>query len=188
MPGRAAADLTCHANLKWRARAACKRRRNAEPVRFVLQLRGRNPCIRVETTSRMAELYDYASRPFAFIVSLHPAATGRPCGDPGRGPGGGELFGQHAIRREVPGRHSIETAHGADVWIAFALACRADRRRQFAMADRGWIANYAFVGVTGDLRRDLFRHLTGHSPSFSPTTARHADKPRHRDIERGIHS
>ncbi len=29
-----------------------------------------------------------------------------------------------------------------------------------------WIANYAFVGVTGDLRRDLFRHLTGHSPSY----------------------
>ena len=29
-----------------------------------------------------------------------------------------------------------------------------------------WIANFAFVGVTGDLRRDLFRHLTGHSPSY----------------------
>ena len=24
----------------------------------------------------------------------------------------------------------------------------------------------AFVGVTGDLRRDLFRHLTGHSPGY----------------------
>jgi ABC-type multidrug transport system, ATPase and permease components len=30
----------------------------------------------------------------------------------------------------------------------------------------GWIANYTFVGVTGDLRRDLFRHLTGHSQSY----------------------
>jgi ATP-binding cassette subfamily B protein len=29
-----------------------------------------------------------------------------------------------------------------------------------------WIASYTFVGVTGDLRRDLFRHLTGHSPSY----------------------
>ncbi len=29
-----------------------------------------------------------------------------------------------------------------------------------------WIASYAFVGVTGDLRRDLFRHLTGHAPSY----------------------
>ena len=30
----------------------------------------------------------------------------------------------------------------------------------------GWIATYAFVAVTGDLRRDLFRHLTGHAPSY----------------------
>src|SRR5262245_3124045 len=30
----------------------------------------------------------------------------------------------------------------------------------------GWIASTAFVKVTGDLRRDLFRHLTGHAPSY----------------------
>jgi ATP-binding cassette, subfamily B, bacterial len=29
-----------------------------------------------------------------------------------------------------------------------------------------WIASYTFVAVTGDLRRDLFRHLTGHAPSY----------------------
>ena len=29
-----------------------------------------------------------------------------------------------------------------------------------------WIASSTFVGVTGDLRRDLFRHLTGHAPSY----------------------
>ena len=29
-----------------------------------------------------------------------------------------------------------------------------------------WIANHTFVAVTGDLRRDLFRHLTGHSWSY----------------------
>jgi ATP-binding cassette subfamily B protein len=28
------------------------------------------------------------------------------------------------------------------------------------------IANVSFVGVTGDLRRDLFSHLTGHAPSY----------------------
>jgi ATP-binding cassette subfamily B protein len=28
------------------------------------------------------------------------------------------------------------------------------------------VANFAFVGVTGDLRRDLFHHLTGHAPGF----------------------
>ena len=30
----------------------------------------------------------------------------------------------------------------------------------------GWIGSSTFVGVTGDLRRDLFRHLTGHSLAY----------------------
>ena len=30
----------------------------------------------------------------------------------------------------------------------------------------GWISTRTFVDVTGDLRRDLFQHLTGHSPSY----------------------
>ena len=29
-----------------------------------------------------------------------------------------------------------------------------------------WVANSTFVGVTGDLRRDLFCHLTGHAPGY----------------------
>jgi ATP-binding cassette subfamily B protein len=29
-----------------------------------------------------------------------------------------------------------------------------------------WVASFTFVGVTGDLRRDIFRHLTGHAPSY----------------------
>ena len=28
------------------------------------------------------------------------------------------------------------------------------------------VGAFTFVGVTGDIRRDLFRHMTGHSPSF----------------------
>src|SRR3981189_1954781 len=29
-----------------------------------------------------------------------------------------------------------------------------------------WTASFTFVGVTGDLRSDIFRHLTGHAPSY----------------------
>ena len=29
-----------------------------------------------------------------------------------------------------------------------------------------WVGNSTFVAVTGDVRRDLFRHLTGHAPSY----------------------
>src|SRR4026209_165809 len=30
----------------------------------------------------------------------------------------------------------------------------------------GWTASFTCVGVAGDLRRDIFRHLTGHAPSY----------------------
>ena len=30
----------------------------------------------------------------------------------------------------------------------------------------GWVGHSTFVAVTGDVRRDLFRHLTGHAPSY----------------------
>lgn len=30
----------------------------------------------------------------------------------------------------------------------------------------GWMGSFTFVSVTGDLRRELFRHLTGHAPTF----------------------
>jgi ATP-binding cassette subfamily B protein len=30
----------------------------------------------------------------------------------------------------------------------------------------GWISTHCFVAVTGDMRRDLFRHLTGHSMAY----------------------
>jgi ATP-binding cassette subfamily B protein len=30
----------------------------------------------------------------------------------------------------------------------------------------GWLGSYTFVRVTGDLRSDLFRHLTGHAPTY----------------------
>ena len=30
----------------------------------------------------------------------------------------------------------------------------------------GWIGSFTFVAVSGDLRRELFRHLTGHAPNY----------------------
>ena len=29
-----------------------------------------------------------------------------------------------------------------------------------------WIGSFTFVAVSGDLRRELFRHLTGHAPNY----------------------
>jgi ATP-binding cassette subfamily B protein len=52
------------------------------------------------------------------------------------------------------------------VWAAFALLVLLIASDNLLWRLASWVANFTFVGVTGDLRRDLFRHLTGHSPSY----------------------
>ena len=52
------------------------------------------------------------------------------------------------------------------VWSAVILLGVLITVDNMAWRIGGWISTYAFVAVTGDLRRDLFRHLTGHAPSY----------------------
>src|SRR5262249_56331898 len=51
-------------------------------------------------------------------------------------------------------------------WVAFLVLVALIAADNLLWRLAGVIAGYAFVGVTGDLRRDLFRHLTGHSPGY----------------------
>ncbi len=60
----------------------------------------------------------------------------------------------------------LSNHNGAGVWIAFGLLGSLIAADNLLWRLASWIANSAFVGVTGDLRRDLFRHLTGHSPGY----------------------
>src|SRR5213075_2661210 len=55
-------------------------------------------------------------------------------------------------------------AHG--IWLAFLVLVCLIAADNLLWRLAGWIASFTFVRVTGDLRRDLFRHLTGHSPSY----------------------
>jgi ATP-binding cassette, subfamily B, bacterial len=58
-------------------------------------------------------------------------------------------------------------AHGGNVvWFAFILLVSLIAADNLLWRVASWIANGAFVKVTGDLRSDLFRHLTGHAPSY----------------------
>src|SRR5262249_5018057 len=57
------------------------------------------------------------------------------------------------------------TAH-RDIWNAFSLLASLIAADMLLWRVAGWIAGKTFVEVTGDVRRDLFRHLTGHAPSF----------------------
>ncbi len=53
-----------------------------------------------------------------------------------------------------------------EVWVAFALLVSLIAADNFLWRLAGWIASHAFVAVTGDLRSELFGHLTGHAPSY----------------------
>ncbi|WP_316233028.1 ABC transporter ATP-binding protein [Bradyrhizobium sp. SZCCHNPS2010] len=52
------------------------------------------------------------------------------------------------------------------VWTAFAVLMALIATDNILWRVASWIASFTFVRVTGDLRRDIFRHLTGHSPSY----------------------
>ena len=53
-----------------------------------------------------------------------------------------------------------------NVWLAFLLLVSLIAADNLLWRIGGWIGSFTFVRVTGDLRRDLFRYLTGHSPSY----------------------
>jgi ATP-binding cassette, subfamily B, bacterial len=60
--------------------------------------------------------------------------------------------------------HAAAAVHG--VWIAFAVLALLIAADNMMWRVGGWIAARLFVQVTGDVRRDLFNHLAGHSPSY----------------------
>jgi ATP-binding cassette, subfamily B, bacterial len=58
------------------------------------------------------------------------------------------------------------SAHANSVWLAFGFLMSLIAADNLLWRVASWTASFTFVGVTGDLRRDLFRHLTGHAPSY----------------------
>jgi ATP-binding cassette, subfamily B, bacterial len=61
---------------------------------------------------------------------------------------------------------SAGSDHASNVWLAFVLLMSLIAADNFLWRIASWTASFTFVGVTGDLRRDIFRHLTGHAPSY----------------------
>jgi ATP-binding cassette, subfamily B, bacterial len=114
---------------------------------------------------RMADLCDYANRPFAFIfryIRRRPASHA-------------VILGAvlAAVTCSVGTQYGVKylvdvlSSHNeAAVWIAFVVLGSLIAADNLLWRVASWVANYAFVGVTGDLRRDLFRHLMGHSPGY----------------------
>src|SRR5580704_5656364 len=72
---------------------------------------------------------------------------------------------QYGVKHLVDGL-SAGPAHAGGVWLAFVLLMSLIAADNFLWRIASWTASFTFVGVTGDLRRDIFRHLTGHAPSY----------------------
>ncbi len=80
------------------------------------------------------------------------------------------IFTQYAVKLMVDAL-SNPTAATVGVWTAFALLVAFIAGDNVLWRVASWIANSTFVKVTGDVRRDLFRHLTGHAPRFFSGTS-----------------
>ena len=115
----------------------------------------------------MGNLSRFANRPFAFFaryVKMRPMAhalvaaavlAAVAC----------SVGTQYGVRLLVDAL-SAGTQHSAQVWTAFWILISLVASDNLLWRIASYIASYAFIGVTGDLRNDLFRHLTGHSPSY----------------------
>ncbi|HEY6992432.1 MAG TPA: ABC transporter ATP-binding protein [Xanthobacteraceae bacterium] len=118
----------------------------------------------------MEDTCRYADRPFAFVaryVKVRPVAhavimiaviTAVAC----------SVGAQYGVKILVDtlagGPHA--GANARDAWMGFLLLATLIGADNFLWRVASWIASYTFVAVTGDLRRDLFRHLTGQAPSY----------------------
>jgi ATP-binding cassette subfamily B protein len=89
----------------------------------------------------------------AFIVAAVLAAVG--C----------SVTTQYGVKTLVDALASSARGTNA-VWFAFALLVSLIAADNLLWRLASFVANSAFVKVTGDLRSDLFRHLTGHAPSY----------------------
>src|SRR5882672_4147974 len=72
---------------------------------------------------------------------------------------------QYGVKYLVDGL-SAGPARAGSVWLAFVFLMSLIAADNFLWRIASWTASFTFVRVTGDLRRDIFRHLTRHAPSY----------------------
>jgi ATP-binding cassette subfamily B protein len=94
-------------------------------------------------------------RPAAHVVILTAVVAAVAC----------SVGTQYGVKHLVDGL-SAGPAHAGSVWLAFVFLMSMIAADNFLWRIASWTASFTFVGVTGDLRRDIFRHLTGHAPSY----------------------
>jgi len=115
----------------------------------------------------MDNLSGYAHRPFPFVlrylrqrlashVVILSAVVGAVACSVGT---------QYGVKNLVDSL-SAGPVYAGGVWLAFVFLMSLIAADNFLWRIASWVASFTFVRVTGDLRRDMFRHLTGHAPSY----------------------
>jgi ATP-binding cassette subfamily B protein len=115
----------------------------------------------------MDDLCTYADRPFGFLlryIRRRPAAHGVILAAV-LGAVGCSVATQYAMKFLVD-TLALGAAAGGAIWLAFGGLVALIGADNVLWRVASWTASSTFVGVTGDLRSDLFRHLTGHAPSY----------------------
>ncbi len=115
----------------------------------------------------MQDLSTYASRPLAFFIRyirlrtmshaiiLLAVAGAVAC----------SVTTQYGVKLLVDALSSTGQNISA-VWTSFSVLVALITADNLLWRLASWVGSSAFVGVTGDLRGDLFRHVTGHAPGF----------------------
>jgi ATP-binding cassette subfamily B protein len=111
------------------------------------------------------DLCTYAERPWPFLWRY---IRGRPLSHGAIllgvvGAVGCSVSTQYGVKKLVD---ALGSGHVDHVWLALILVAALIAADNLLWRVSSYIASYTFVKVTGDIRRDLFRHLTGHAPAF----------------------
>lgn len=93
-------------------------------------------------------------RPLAHFVILMAVLTAVAC----------SVFTQYGVKILVD--VLAMTPATAPIWTALGILVALIAADNLLWRLAGFVASFTFVGVTGDLRRDLFQHVTGHSLTF----------------------
>ncbi|WP_338663554.1 ABC transporter ATP-binding protein [Pararoseomonas sp. SCSIO 73927] len=114
-----------------------------------------------------AALLPYAERPIAFLlryVMLHRAAHAVVLAAV-LAAVGCSVGSQYAVKHLVDTLAAGPGAGGAP-WMALGVLATIVAGDNLLWRLGGWIAADSFTRVTGDLRSDLFHHLSGHAPDY----------------------
>jgi ATP-binding cassette subfamily B protein len=113
----------------------------------------------------------YARRPIAFVlrfvcrrVAAHAAILAAVL--TAVGCSAGTQYGIKLLVDTLAPSGGLGAEGAANAWPAFGLLVGLIAADSLLWRLAGLIAHATFVAVTGDLRRDLFRHLTGHAPGY----------------------